>query len=115
MMQGWEWVHDDSFWVINEKYYPASTDTSPTFSCNDTFTAFQTAVNDGTSYFAEPFELAPMTSDYPLLASYSYLSITSVPVDPTYQIVSSSSKATNILSTKPGSHLMSQLEVALTR
>jgi len=113
MKQGTEWDGPD--FVINEKYYPASIDTSPTFSCNDTFTVLQTAVNAEISYFAARVELTPMTSSYPLLARYSYLDIPSAPVTPTFQIVCLSSEAANLCSMKPGSRIMFQLEVALSR
>jgi hypothetical protein len=46
-------------------------------------------MNNGTSYFAEPVVLAPMTSDYPLIAEYSYLFVTLPALPATWQIVSS--------------------------
>ena len=64
----------------------------PDLSCNNTFTALQTAMNNGTSYFAEPVVLAPMTSNSPLLARYSYMAVTSLPANATMQIVSSHGK-----------------------
>jgi len=98
MKQGTEWVQDtDPFLVIDEIYYPASTDTSPAFSCNETITALQTAVSAGYSYFAvPPVTLTPMTSNYPLLARYTYPSVTKTRLEQTFQIVCSSSEAANM-------------------
>jgi len=105
----------DMFLVIDEMYYPPSTDTSPTFSCNDTFTALQTAISAGISYFATPVVLTPMTSNYPLLVRHSYVDVTPVVVVRTFQIVCPLSEAINSCSMKPGYPLMCQLEVAFPR
>jgi len=88
MEQGTEWHDTDRDDLINlvidEIYYP---DTTPTFSCNDTFTALQTAISAEISYFAAPVVLTPTAGSYALLARYSYVDVPPITVARTFQIV----------------------------